>query len=764
MMIKNYRFLVPALLLSLLLFSAAPAQELTVKEIMKDPSIAGTRASGEQLSPDGKWAVFLWRRDGRGPGDLYLLDTNKGIPEKILSPADLITQKEKPEKPDPLDYGVVVNDEFSRAQRNGFGNLRWSPDSSKLLFTQNGDIYVLKIGDPTPKRITKTQSFEFSADFIDDDRILFQQSGNLFSISTKDGTIVQLSNESNQQRNISVFGAQLSRYGKMIAYTASDSSKQISLVVPNYLGYYTTAPQQRRGWTQQSVYAAATDGSFDKSIEVELPKQEGEAYIAGTEWLADEKTLIVDRIDKTHKRRQIFAVTFEEEKSKAFLVFEETDDKWIGGPARILRANPKLPAQFFFSSEKESGYNHIFTANIAPSKFASGNANAEIKQVTNGNWEINWADWEKNGEHIVYLSTKDNTAERQFSSVSVNPSTGSATAFQPGKLPRADIYLGMKTSPQLREDVLLYGYSEWNMPEELVVLRNLFEPRINHNADGFSSPITKTAPDSFLRRKWNEPKFISIPARDGEKIPAKVYFPEDFDKSKKHPMVIFVHGAGYLQNVINGWNNYYREFMFNELLTQKGYVVLDIDYRGSAGYGRKWRTDVYDFLGGKDFDDHIDSIDFMVKNYNVDVSRVGAYGGSYGGFMAAMLVMRAPDKIAAAAALRPVMDWKNYYATNPFYTSQRLRSPKENPEGYKRSSPISYADKLQKPLLILHGLVDSNVHAQDSIQLVEKLIRLDKTEYFELMLYPAENHGFERSTSWEDEYERILALFEKNLK
>ncbi len=103
-------------------------------------------------------------------------------------------------------------------------------------------------------------------------------------------------------------------------------------------------------------------------------------------------------------------------------------------------------------------------------------------------------------------------------------------------------------------------------------------------------------------------------------------------------MAIFVHGAGYLQNMINGWNNYYREFMFNDLLTRKGYVVLDIDYRGSAGYGRDWRTDVYDFLGGKDFDDHIDAIDHMVKNYGVDQKRIGAYGGSYGGFMAGMLV------------------------------------------------------------------------------------------------------------------------------
>src|SRR5205085_3235494 len=230
-----------------------------------------------------------------------------------------------------------------------------------------------------------------------------------------------------------------------------------------------------------------------------------------------------------------------------------------------------------------------------------------------------------------------------------------------------------------------------------------------------------------------------------------IYLPGNLgqDRAKRiFPMVIFVHGAGYLQNTINGWNNYYREFMFNEMLVQKGYVVLDIDYRGSAGYGRDWRTDVYDFLGGKDYDDHIDAIDHMVKNYSVDPAKIGVYGGSYGGFMAEMLVMRAPDKIAAAAALRPVADWKNYYASSPGYTAQRLGFPDKNPEAYKRSSPISYAVFCLKKKMILHGIVDDNVPVQDTQQLIEKLVRLGKTPYFEAMLYPSESHGFVRPESW----------------
>lgn len=185
------------LLIPLLLAATAGAQELTVKEIMKEPSIAGMRAEGERLSPDGRHVVFLWNAEGREPRDLYLVRTDGGEPpRKLLSPTDLPAKKEE-EKEDPLEYGVVVTDEFVKARRDSIGNLRWSPDSSKILFTRSGDIYVLKIGETKPKRVTRTESFEFAADFLDDRRILFQQGGNLFSIDTSDGTLTQISTEAN---------------------------------------------------------------------------------------------------------------------------------------------------------------------------------------------------------------------------------------------------------------------------------------------------------------------------------------------------------------------------------------------------------------------------------------------------------------------------------------------------------------------------------------------------------------------------------------
>lgn len=762
--VKNLYVAIIAVALS----SIAHSQNLTVREIMAEPSIAGQRVEGEKLSPDGQKVIFLWNAEGKLPRDLYMVDANGGTPQIILKLSDLPPAPPRPERENKLDYGLNTRDEFVRARENALGNFEWSPDSKRLLFTQNGDLFVFPLGGK-PKRYTKTQAPEFGARFIDNDRIIYLQSGNFFVLNITDATITQLTREADPARFISVGGGVVSKDGKMVAYTVSDSSKFRPLIVPNYQGEFTEAPTFRRGWSEQKLFVTATDGSRDTPFEIKLPKQEGVGNFRQIRWAADSRSLIVDRVDKDTKRRQLFYVYNAASKDESIItVDDDTDPKWQAPKSAIFEPHPTDPFQLFFCSEK-TGFNHFYLAKLEtqtregdtvngtrvlpPTISVTGNA--KVKQITTGNWQAEWAKWTPDGKNIVFISTEGNTAQRRFFHYDMEKQLH----FELGSV--GD---GMITNPQIAEQgeqpMMIFGFSKWNAPEELYSMPACFNCR---GIKG-SVQLSKTTPEAFMRRAWNAPKFIDIPSRDGKLIKSKIYLPAGHDAKKKYPMAIFVHGAGYLQNTINGWNNYYREFMFNQMLTQKGYVVLDIDFRGSAGYGRDWRTDVYDFLGGKDFDDHIDAIDYMVKNYGVNQSKIGVYGGSYGGFMAGMLAMRAPERIAAAAALRPVFDWKNYYASSPGYTAQRLGFPDKNPEAYKRSSPIAYADKLERPLLILHGMADDNVHVQDSVQLVEKLIRLGKTQYFDIMFYPSENHGFVRPESWADEYERIFALFEKHLK
>lgn len=759
----------PSLLLfAFVAFSVSSfSQQLTVPEIMAEPSISGMRAEGEKLSPDGSRVIFLWNAEGKMPRDLYLAKTSGGTPVKLLSPSDLPAPTRPPERDTKLNYGVELRDDFAKARENQFGGFEWSPDSSKLVFTHGGDLYLMSLDGGKPKRLTKTQSPEVGARFLDKDRILFSQSGNAFVLNTVDSTLVQLSKEASLPNAISVGNLTPNKTGTMIAYVVSDNSKQKQLTVPNFLPEFVTAGGPRRGWSEQRLFATLADGSRDAPFEIKLPKPEGVSNFRRIVWAADERSLIVDRVDKDTKRRQLFYIhNVGAKNEQIILITEETDDKWQAPLSFIVEPNPKDPAKLFFGSERD-GFNHIYIAALEmqlpqpnPTGEISGEGGAEysstvkVDQITKGSWQVEWAKW-ASPDQIICLSTENGYTERDF--FTINISNGERR-----KMFSAES--GMKSSPQLddtfSQPTLLFERSTWNVPGDL------YARKVCSACPGQDLPVklTNTVPIAFKSRKWIGPKFFEISSRDGKKIPAKIYLPLDHSAKRKYPMVIFVHGAGYLQNVINGWNNYFREFMFNEMLVQKGYVVLDIDYRGSAGYGRAWRTDVFDFLGGKDFDDHIDAIDFMVKNYSVNASKVGVYGGSYGGFMAEMLAFRASDKVAAAAALRPVADWKNYYASSPGYTAQRLGFPDKNPEAYKRSSPITYADGLKTNLLILHGMSDTNVHVQDSVQLVEKLIRLGKTSYFELMFYPSEDHGFVRSESWTDEYTRIFAFFEKNLK
>lgn len=747
------------------------AQTLTVRDIMREPSLAGMRPDNEKLSPDGKAVVFAWNAEGREPRNLYLVSSGGGEPKMLVEVEKNYELRAAPESK--LNYGLIVRDDFVKAREKNLGGAEFSPNSKRLLFTQNSDIYVLEIGDktPTPRRITRTQGAEFAARWLDDSTILYQSGGNFFALNIDRTALVQLSKEANPQNFISVSFAAPTEDATLLAYVVSDGSKQRALFVPNYLDEFVQTPSSRRGFTEQKILVVKTDGSLEKPFEIKIPKAEGASYLRSLDWAADNRSLIVDRVDKDTKRRQIFYIYNAGGRDEQIITLtEETDEKWIGGLSRIVEANPKDNARILFASERD-GFNHLYLATLERARAESNPAGAvrqensmsagfsgkvEIKQLTKGAFEIDWAKWRSNAaDEIVFSSTEKNTATREF--YTLNLRSGK-------KLEVPANGDGMKINSQLStrgdEDFLLFEFSRWNQPTEL------YTQRICSECRGLTTPkkITASIPEKFQQMKWNTPQFISFQSRDDKKIPAKIYLPNDFSKSKKYPMVMFIHGAGYLQNVINGWNNYYREFMFNEMLTQKGYVVLDIDYRGSAGYGRDFRTDVYDFLGGKDYEDHLDAIDFAVKNYAVDEKRVGVYGGSYGGFMAGMLVMRAPEKIAAAAALRPVFDWKNYFASSPIYTAERLGFPDKNPEGYQRSSPISYADKLQKPLLILHGMVDDNVPAQDSVQMIEKLMRLEKTEYFEAMFYPSESHGFQRPTSWTDEYERIFGFFEKHLR
>ncbi len=221
--------------------------------------------------------------------------------------------------------------------------------------------------------------------------------------------------------------------------------------------------------------------------------------------------------------------------------------------------------------------------------------------------------------------------------------------------------------------------------------------------------------------------------------------------------MFFIHGAGYATSVLEQWGSYNElRYAYNAWLASQGYVIMDLDYRGSSGYGRAWRTGVYEHMGGKDLDDVLGAVDYMRSLGNIDMKRLGIWGVSYGGFLTNMALFLAPGTFQAGSSWAAVNDWEHY---NAFYTTQRLNTPQSSPEAYRRSSPIHFSAGLRDKLLIVHGMVDSNVLFQDAVQLTEKLIQEGKD--FEHFYYPEEDHGFVRDETWMDALRRTTAWFDR---
>lgn len=411
------------------------------------------------------------------------------------------------------------------------------------------------------------------------------------------------------------------------------------------------------------------------------------------------------------------------------------DEAWIGGPG-ISEWNEEEGtlfwtgnSDFIFQSE-ESGYSHLYSMNVQ----------TKIKKAfTRGNWEVRDPFLSNDKKTVYFIGNQIHPGVRN--GYKLDLASGKITALFEGNF-------GIEWTLSPDEKMWAIRYSTATRPWELCVVPNAPGQKL--------VPVTKSTLPGFDQLKLQMPEIIQIPSSDGKLIYSRKYTPE----KPNGAAVLFVHGAGYLQNAHHYWSHYQREMLFHQLLIAKGYTVLDLDYRASEGYGRNWRTDIYRDMGNRDLNDYVDAKNYLVKNLSIDSNRVGIYGGSYGGFITLMALLKTPDSFACGAALRSVTDWAHY---NHEYTSNILNYPSTDPKAYKRSSPIYFAENLNKPLLMLHGMVDDNVQFQDIVRLNQRFIELGKTD-FQLSIFPTEAHGFTFTPAWIDEYRRILELFEKHLK
>lgn len=763
---------------------AALAQSpLTVEKIMRDPKWMGTSPSNISWDDASKAIYFNWNPDNNPTDSLYQYSLASSQITKVAREDKVM-----------LSLGAGV----------------YNQDFTKKIFSKAGDLFLYETVSGKTSRLTETNDFETNPGFsTDGETIFFQKDNNFYALNTESGTLRQITdfdkgsktqekkkteeedwlekdqlrlfevlserknketaskkfdNQTKKLKKIFLDGkrlieSEISPDGAFVAFSTLESPKNTkNTIVPNYVnlsGYTEDISARNKVGSPQSLYESFL---FDLKKDTvyalkyknlpgleSLPKYLKEyGYDTLKEyknrkvnfgqfvWSPAGKNLLAVGRSVDNKDRWVVKIDLQNGKIES--LDHQHDEAWIAGPGiggsfggstlGFIDENT-----IYFQSEA-SGYSHLYRFDL----------NATVKTaLTSGAFEVQKVALSKDKKVFYISANKEHPGDLQFYHLSING----------GEMQKITQMKGaneVTVSPDEKWIAIRYSYS--NKPWELYLQENL--------SGKIPVQITNSATQEFKAYPWLDPMLLSFKARDGQEIYGRLYKPKKSNKKA----VIFVHGAGYLQNAHYWWSSYFREYMFHNLLVEKGYTVFDIDYRGSAGYGKEVRTGIYRHMGGKDLSDHIDAANFLIKNHGINPQKIGIYGGSYGGFITLMALFTSPGTFHAGAALRPVTDWAAY---NHGYTSNILNTPQSDSLAYKRSSPIYFANGLKDNLLICHGVVDVNVHYQDVVRLTQRLIELKKDNW-EVASYPVEDHGFVEPSSWTDEYKRILKLFEEKLK
>ena len=776
-----------------------PSQQrspLSVDQIMQEPAEwVGDWPENVRWHETGETVFIDWNPKGTFQSDsLYSIPRDGSEPEKV-SPS---RRRSHPPTFDGWHHGERV----------------YTADQRKKVYTADGDLYVYDRRADETTRLTDTRATESEPRFSPDgSRVIFRRDDNLFALTLSTGLVRQrtdlrsgaapeeesptpreeflkdqqtaLFTTLREQKEEAERNEQLEEWDREAdnppptVYTEDADVEQLRMgpherfvtfalrstppalhptTVVDYVtldGHaetltarpkvgsppesFTLHVQDLKRDTTYAVNLHQLPGAYDvpdhrraDGVELDSAETKRALYSYGPFWSPDgDHAVIVVRADNNKDR---WIARLDPSSGDLTVLDRQHDDAWIGGPGIGSYGGPGTVGwmpnsdRFYFQSE-ESGWSHLYTVDVET---------GEKTQLTRGDHEIYEPRLSRDGSTWILASSAHSPYERHIYRMPAQGGEMTRLTSRPGTHYAA-------LSPDGDRIALLSAST--NRPPE-VYLKDV-SPK--------STPVraTSSPTEEWQAYDWRTPRIAQFEASDGVDVPMQIFEPENSNGAA----VLFVHGAGYLQNVVKDWTHYFREYMFHNMLTDLGYTVINVDYRGSAGYGRDWRTAVYRHMGGRDLQDYVDASEWLTENRDIPPERQFIYGGSYGGFMTLMALFTAPDHFGGGAALRSVTDWAHY---NDVYTSNILNTPQTDSIAYARSSPIYHADGLEDPLLMPHGLVDQNVQPQDIFRLTQRLIELGK-ENWELALYPVEGHGFDEPSSWADEYRRILELIRSSV-
>jgi len=683
-------------------------------------------------SPDGRHVAFLWER--AGIANIFVADaaaTSAPVGARALT-------------------------RFPDGQGAGFF---WSADSQRVFFPRMGDLWQVSVAGGDPSAVWSTPQTESNITPSPDlARVAFVRSasvasgaaapaaggrggrggasgGDLMIRSLADGkeTVVL------RGENRTIGGLGWSPDGKAIVFT--DNARTIRHEqTPQYSGVkiiYTISEN-----VPGETGVVNVDGTGMKLL------GSGGGF-GGRRWL-DASHFLVERTSADYKKRTTSVVATAGGEPR--VLHEEVAEKFwsiTGDPG----AQPSPDGKWIAFLSDRDGWDHVY---VMRSTSLSGERNEPI-QITRGKFEVRAPQWSPDSTRIAFDANEpDHYGDRHLyvATIGSDPSHATIAAITSGR--------GTDITPQWSPDGtrLAYQHTDPHNSADLWVA----------DAKPAAKParLSDSMPAAMDRSAFVEPESVSFAGPDGQKVPAWLFVPKGLDRTKKHPAIVWIHGDGVNQGY-DGWHvqrNYAVYYSFHQYLLQKGYVVIMPDYRGSIGYGKAWREGVYMDVGGKDAKDA-----WMVTNYlktlpYVDMDRVGVWGLSYGGFFTLIAVTDQPKLFRAAVDVAGVVDYAMYYE-DPYHggwTASRIGTPQQNPKVYDNASPISHVDRLERPLLVLHGTSDVNVPYLHSVRLIDELLKKGKGDLVSFMTYPGEFHYFTRDHVLRDAWHRVEDFFDANLR
>lgn len=759
--------------------TAGPREPFTLRVASRNTRWLGQEVRDIRWAPDGSEVYFRWHHDPQ-PGDDPELDPwyrtdGRGERVAMVSPEDLrripgadLTWSADGRRAAWTREGAVL---LWEAEQRGPGRVRGVysgalaarevrilPDGSAIRFMLGEDLYQVEMEGGALRQATRRH--EPPRPLREQARILAEEQRRLFRQRPLDEDQAEARAARARVQDpfprqplpvepgTRISQVQLSPDGRWVTFRATRTPPDRESV--RYADYATASgvteihtarpkigePRDRVRMGIVRVDPAVHPDSVEVRWVEPAEAGEREVLVHGPWWSLEGDRAVIQTMSLDHT--DLWISELELATGATRVLSHEHDPAWLGGPPPL--AGTLQPAllewlpggRFVFASER-TGWSHLYLAEV----------DGAVRPLTSGEWEVRGAVLDRDRSRWFLTASREHPSDDH---VYAMPAAG-------GELVQLTGGVGRNTpfpSPDGGRLALVRS-DNVNLPD-------LFLRDSGAREGAGEARVTVSGTDAFYRHTLVRPEMVSFPHPDGDPVWAALFLPER--PNEERAAVLHIHGGGYRQFAHRGWSvyGYNNHLGFIHHLLEQGYTVLDFDYRGSAGFGRDYRTDIHRSMGQKDVDGAVAGAEYLVREHGIDPRRIGMYGVSYGGFFTLMSLFRYPGVFAAGVSDDGVTDWAHY---SDGWTSRILGLPADDPEPFRLSSPIYHAEGLQDALLISHGLIDDNVHFQDSARLVQRLIELEKD--FEVMYYPVERHNFRTESSRLDYYRRVDRHFRRHL-